>query len=80
MKVFLRFDTPDGPRTIIAPNVPLLLANQIAVAMSRAGLHAEYVEQYDRLSIADRLAIRKRKDKMNSASNQGNVVPLALGA
>ena len=41
MKLFLRFDTPDGPRTVVAPNVPLLLATHIAAAMSRAGLHAE---------------------------------------
>jgi hypothetical protein len=80
MKIFLRFDTPDGPRTVIAPNVPLLLATQIAAAMSRVGLHAEYVEQYDRLSIAERLQLKKTNVTNKSARTQGNVIALAVGS
>jgi hypothetical protein len=80
MKLFLRFDTPVGPRTVIAPNVPLLLATQIAAAMSRAGLHAEYVEQYDRLTIAERLELQKHAEENNGARNQGNVITIVMGA
>ena len=59
MKLFLRFDTPEGPRTIIAPNVPLAVASQIAAAMSRTGQHAHYVDQYVTVPIAGRLGSAK---------------------
>jgi hypothetical protein len=79
MKLFLRFDTPDGPRTVVAPNVPLRLATHVAAAMSRAGLHAEYVEQCDRLSVAERLELKKREEKINGARDHGNVIAIAMG-
>jgi hypothetical protein len=80
MKIFLRLDTPDGPCTVIAPNVPLLLVTKIAAAMSRAGLHAEYVEQYDSLTIAERLELKKHDKKDGGVRTQGNVIAIAVGA
>jgi hypothetical protein len=79
MKLFLRFDTPEGPRTVVAPNVPLLLATQIVAAMSRVGLHAEYVEQCDRLSIAEHLELNKLEN-ISGAHDPGNVITVAMSA
>jgi len=76
MKLFLRFDTPEGPRTVVAPNVPLVLATQIAAAMSRAGLHAEYVEQFDRLSIAEYLKLKKLEERTNASDDRANVIAI----
>lgn len=62
MNLLLRFDTENGPRTVIACSVPLATAREIAETMSRAGQHAEFVDRCAPLSIADRLMMKKLED------------------
>ncbi|MES2472068.1 MAG: hypothetical protein V4601_04410 [Pseudomonadota bacterium] len=62
MNLLLRFDTANGPRTVIACSVPLATAREIGETMSRAGQHAEFVDRCAPLSIADRLMMKKLED------------------
>lgn len=62
MNLLLRFDTANGPRTVIACSVSLATAREIADTMSRAGQHAEFIDRCAPLSIADRLMMRKLED------------------
>ena len=62
MNLLLRFDTANGPRTVIACSVPLATAREIADTMSRTGQHAEFIDRCAPLSIADRLMMRKLED------------------
>jgi putative SOS response-associated peptidase YedK len=55
MNLFLRFQTANGPRTVIAPAVPLKLASEIAETVISVGQYAEYIDRYVTLPIADRL-------------------------
>jgi hypothetical protein len=57
MNLLLRFETPSGPRTVIACSVPRHVAAEIADVMKKAGQHAEFVDRCSPLSIADRLMI-----------------------
>ena len=59
MNLLLRFETVNGPRTVIASSVPLQTAREVADAMIRAGQHAEFVDRCTALSIADRLMMKK---------------------
>ena len=58
MNLLLRFETVNGPRTVIASSVPLQTAREVADAMIRAGQHAEFVDRCTALSIADRLMMK----------------------
>ena len=62
MNLLLRFDTANGPRTVIACSVPLATAREIADTMKRAGQHAEFVDRCAPLSIADRVMMKKLED------------------
>ena len=62
MNLLLRFDTANGPRTVIACSVPLATAREIAETMSRAGQHAEFVDRCAPLSIADRLMMKQLEE------------------
>jgi hypothetical protein len=59
MNLLLRFETVNGPRTVIASSVPLQTAREVADAMIRAGQHAEFVDRCTALSVADRLMMKK---------------------
>ena len=59
MNLLLRFETINGPRTVIACSVPLQTAKEVADAMLRAGQHAEFIDRCAPLSIADRLMMKK---------------------
>jgi hypothetical protein len=54
MTLMLRFETELGPRTIVAPRVPLKFASEIADAMILAGHYAEMVDHYPPLTVAER--------------------------
>lgn len=59
MNLLLRFETINGPRTVIASSVPLQTAREVADAMIRAGQHAEFVDRCTALSVADRQMMKK---------------------
>ena len=59
MNLLLRFETINGPRTVIACSVPLQTAREVADAMLRAGHHAEFVDRCASLSISDRVMMKK---------------------
>ena len=59
MNLLLRFETANGPRTVIACSVSLQTAREVADAMERAGQHAEFVDRCTALSVADRLMMKK---------------------
>ena len=61
MNLLLRFETESGPRTVVAPNLPLKLASEITTAMIRSGHYAEFIDQYTPLSIAERVKLQKRR-------------------
>jgi hypothetical protein len=56
--LLLRFETPNGPRTIVAPGISLAIAYEIANAMTEAGHFAELVEPGPTVSIAERMRRR----------------------
>src|ERR1700722_3222271 len=59
MNLLLRFETPSGPRTIVAGGIPLKIASEITATMIRTGQFAEYVDHYPHMSVADRVKRRK---------------------
>jgi hypothetical protein len=59
MTLILRFETERGPRTILAPEIPLALASEITREMIRAGHFAEFVDQLPPLSVAKRVKARR---------------------
>jgi hypothetical protein len=63
MNLLLRFETANGPRTIVAPGVCLATASEIALVMSEAGHFAEFVDHMPPVSIAERLKLRKVQDR-----------------
>ncbi len=56
--LLLRFETPNGPRTVVAPGISLAIAHEIANAMTEAGHFAELVEPGPTISIAERMRRR----------------------
>ena len=62
MNLLLRFETESGPRTVIAPSVPLKLASDIAAVMIQAGHFAEYVDHLPSQSVAVRIKRRKAEE------------------
>ncbi|HEY5084281.1 MAG TPA: hypothetical protein VII48_07170 [Rhizomicrobium sp.] len=45
MSLFMRIQTADGPRTMIASGVTVAAASQISEALAQAGHYAEFVDQ-----------------------------------
>ena len=56
MNLLLRFETRNGPRTIITPKVPLKLASEIADEMIAAGHHAAFIDHLPSLTVAERIS------------------------
>jgi hypothetical protein len=73
MNMLLRFDTPLGPRTIVASGIPLSMASEITATMIRAGQYAEFIDQCQPLTVAERIK-RKKLEKGRSAKQSNNVV------
>ena len=59
MHLLLRFETANGPRTVIASSVPRQVAVDIRDVMLRHGQHAEFIDRIEPLSVADRVMINK---------------------
>jgi hypothetical protein len=59
MNLLLRFETANGPRTIVAPGISLATASEIAFVMSQAGHFAEFVDWLPVVSIEERVKRRK---------------------
>jgi hypothetical protein len=64
--LLLRIETPNGPRTIVAPGVSLAIAHEIANVLTEAGHFAELVEPGPSVSIAERM--RRRPIRLPRAS------------
>jgi hypothetical protein len=59
MHLLLRFETANGPRTVIASSVPRQVAVDIRDVMLRHGQHAEFIDRIEPLSVADRVMIKQ---------------------
>lgn len=60
----LRFDTKDGPRTIIMSNLSVRDASLIAATHAATGQHAEYAECGALVSLAAHMAKHRRRQKL----------------
>ena len=72
MNMLLRFDTTLGPRTVVASGIPLALASEITATMIRSGQYAEFIDQCQPLTIAER--VKRKKLEKARTSKQTNVV------
>jgi hypothetical protein len=59
MNLLLRFETPSGPRTIVAPGVPLSVASEIVQEMARAGHFAQFLDQLTPIRMTEWIKRRK---------------------
>lgn len=75
MSLLLRFETESGPRTVVAPRLPLKVASQIASVMIGAGHYAEMIDDYPPLTVAER--IKRLKSQHSGTVRQGAVFSLA---
>ena len=57
MHLLLRFETANGPRTVIASSVPRQVAAEIRDVMKKHGQHAEFIDRIEPLSVSDRVMI-----------------------
>ncbi|HEX3756515.1 MAG TPA: hypothetical protein VHV26_15700 [Rhizomicrobium sp.] len=73
MNLLLRFDTPLGPRTIVTSGIPLTFASEITAAMIRSGQYAEFIDQCQPLTVAERVK-RKKMERARAPKQQTNVV------
>ena len=55
MNLLLRFETESGPRTVVAPRIPLKLASLIANTMIETGHYAEVIDHYPPVAMAERI-------------------------
>lgn len=76
MNMLLRFETPQGPRTVVAASVPLAIASDIHAAMRRMGQHAEFIDRCPPLSITERVKIKRAEKARHAKRDFGNVVAL----
>jgi hypothetical protein len=77
MNLLLRFDTTLGPRTIVASGIPLTMASEITATMIRSGQYAEFIDQCQPLTVAERVKRRKLEKARKPApaiAKQTNVV------
>jgi hypothetical protein len=58
MNLLLRFETPSGPRTVIACSVSRHVAAEITEVMRSHGQDAHYIDRCSPLSVTDRVMIR----------------------
>jgi hypothetical protein len=80
MTLFMRIQTEDGPRTVIAPHVTLAMASQIAESLAAAGHYAEFVDQCaSRENISERL-LRKRLERRFKLRELDKIVLHLAGA
>jgi hypothetical protein len=59
MHLLLRFETANGPRTVIASSVPRQVAVDIRDVMTKCGQHAEFIDRIEPLSVSDRVMINQ---------------------
>jgi hypothetical protein len=71
MNLLLRFETESGPRTIVAPGVPLPVASEIVQEMARAGHFADYLDQLAPLQMSEWM---KRCNAEKARPNQYGIV------
>jgi len=74
MNLLLRFETESGPRTIVAPGIPLKLASLIANTMIETGHYAEVTDHYPPVAMAER--IRQIKQQKTRTSRPGTALSL----
>ena len=55
MNLVMRFETESGPRTVVAPRVPLGVASQIARTMIVAGHYTEFIDEFPPVTMAERI-------------------------
>ena len=72
MTLLLRFMTESGPRTIIATGIPLRIAAEIEREMMRAGHYADYIDEFPRLTMAERI----KRLKLERAAKARTVIKL----
>jgi hypothetical protein len=64
MSLFMRIQTADGPRTVIASGVTVAAASQISEVLAMAGHYAEFVDQcVTRDTVPERVR-RERLEKL----------------
>jgi hypothetical protein len=71
MNLLLRFETANGPRTVIASSVPLQTAREVVDAMLRAGHHAEYIDRCTAISVEDRVFIKRFEKRPTDCDQTG---------
>lgn len=76
--MLLRFMTESGPRTIVATGIPLRIAADIEREMMRAGHFADHVDEFPRLTMAER--IKRLKVERAAASKARTVIKLAAAS
>ena len=64
MSLFMRIQTADGPRTLIASGVTVAAASQISEALALAGHYAEFVDQCSTKDTILERVRRKRLEKL----------------
>jgi hypothetical protein len=64
MSLFMRIQTADGPRTLIASGVTVVAASQISEALALAGHYAEFVDQCSTKDTILERVRRKRLEKL----------------
>ena len=57
--LLLRFETANGPRTVIACSVSLKMAREVTDAMIKAGHYAEHIDRCQPASVADHIVMKK---------------------
>jgi hypothetical protein len=57
--LLLRFETANGPRTVIASSVSLKMAREVIEAMIKAGHYAEHIDRCQPASVADHIVMKK---------------------
>jgi hypothetical protein len=74
MTLLLRFMTESGPRTVVATGIPLRIAADIEREMMRAGHFADYIDEFPRLTMSER--VKRLKVERAAASKARNVIKL----
>lgn len=64
MSLFMRVQTIDGPRTVIASNVTVAAASRISEALALAGHYAEFVDQCSRRESIPELVVRRKRERL----------------
>jgi hypothetical protein len=70
VNLLLRFETANGPRTVIASSVPFKMAREVTDAMIKAGHYAQSVDRCQPASVADHI-LMKKLEQLRKARNPG---------